>query len=264
MGLIYNGIDLFETFGIAVDSSESWAKPERDMQFVHVPGRNGDLILDNGCWQNVEITYNCHIDDEFLYKFEDFTAWLSRVKAYGDLVDLDHHPNVYRRALALTEIEPKTTFTDRTGDFELIFNCTPQQYINDGVDHTVSLDFSAETVSGDAYPAGDWFSNPLLTVYGASNGAYIVLGINEWTLKIAPFTEDRIVIDFETGDAIFEDEMGEYAGNANPYVSMTAPVGSVEELPHDVYDVVAYHIDPDDGETEYTGTLEFDPRFWRI
>ena len=32
--------------------------PAKDVTIEHIPGRNGDLIIDNKCWQNVERTYS--------------------------------------------------------------------------------------------------------------------------------------------------------------------------------------------------------------
>ena len=32
--------------------------PAKDVTVEHIPGRNGDLIIDNKCWQNVERTYS--------------------------------------------------------------------------------------------------------------------------------------------------------------------------------------------------------------
>lgn len=262
MGLIFAGVPLDEEFGITVDSSQTWVKPERDREFVHVPGRNGDLILDRGAWENVEIEYNCHIDDQFATRFEDFIKWLSGFNGYAELDD-EHHPDVYRLATPeLAELEPTTTFTDRTADFTLVFNCKPQQYLR--AYPVYELDFTSDDAAADLdEDVHDYEGSPLLTIF-APTGARARIGLDQfWDIKIAPFVADRIVIDFETGNAVLQDEMGEYVGNGNPYVTVTPPSAFAPDFPDSNVTVLFYHEDPDDA-TIYTGTAWADPRFWRI
>lgn len=264
MGLIFAGVDLFDEYGITVDSSQTWVKPERDREFVHVPGRNGDLILDRGAWENVEIEYNCHMDDNFASTFEDFVKWLSGFNGYAELDD-EHHPDVYRLATPeLAELEPETTFTDQTANFTLVFNCKPQQWLR--ASHVQGLDFSVDDVYVDMTDGVVGYEgSPLLTVFSPTTGARarISYGNETWDIKIASFDADRIVIDFESGNAVLQDEMGEYSGNGNPYVTVTPPSAFSPDFPDSNGDILMYHTDPDDA-TIYTGTAWVDPRFWRI
>ena len=288
MGLTYDGQDLFVNWGISVDSSQTWEKPERDREFIHVPGRSGDLILDRGSWMNVEIEYACRIDSDFATKFEEFVAWLSSYKSYAQLYD-EKHPDVYRMAVpVLDELSPKTLFTTETADFTLLFNCQPQQYVNDGVDHDLTLDFSTENADGEINPGGGyWQGSPLVTVFAPGGALFTIeneTGI--WRFEVAPFNADRLEIDFETGDAVLQDELGEYAGNGNPYLTVTPPNAYAPDFPSSTGFIYAYHstAEPDDPEmgggtgaddmnegtettetgTTYTGYLTLDPRFWRI
>lgn len=268
MGITYEGQDFFSRWGIFVDSSETWEKPTRDREFIHVPGRNGDLILDRGSWNNVDITYNAHIDSGFASNFEAFVEWVASQRGYGMLVD-EKHPDVYRMAAIETDFDVETTFTTETADFEIVFNCKPQQFINDGVDRTITLDFSAADDYADigTDANADWRGLALMTIYGATSGARVAIytGAGTYEIIVAPFTEDRIVIDFETGNAVFEDEMGDYAGNANPYLTVVTPNPYETDFPdvYGAYGITAFHTDPDDA-SEYTGTLSFDPQYYRI
>lgn len=291
MGLTYNGQDFFERWGITVDSSKTWNKPARDREIVHVAGRNGDLILDRGNWENVEIEYNCHIDSSFAATFEEFILWLSSNLAYAELYD-SHHPDVYREAFPEFEIDPTTTFTDQTGNFTITFNAKPQQFINDGVDRIVTADFTTEDAGGHLPNPESWESSPTMTVFGATNGAKIEIesAAGTYLFEIEPFDADRIFIDFSNGDAILQDDMGENVGNGNPLVTVTPPNAYSPEFPPSVDSFYAYHggsdVDPNAGgssdgtedmnddmndgteetqeTTEYVGTLEIDPRYWRI
>lgn len=283
MGLTYDGQDLFENWGISVDSSQTWEKPERDREFIHVPGRSGDLILDRGSWMNVEIEYSCHIDSNFASKFEEFVAWLSSYKAYATLND-EHHPDVYRMAVpVLDALSPETLFTTETADFTLLFNCQPQQYINDGVEHTLTLDFSSENTEGDINPGGGyWQGSPLVQVFAPGGALFTIENeVGIWRFEVAPFDADRIEIDFETGDAVLLDDMGEYIGNGNPYLTVTPPTAYASDFPSSDGMIYAFHStdDPEMGDESgaddmnegtseaaetYTGYLTIDPRFWRI
>ena len=266
MGLTYNGQDLFDDWGIMVDSSETWAKPERDREFIHVPGRSGDLILDRGSWMNVEITYHCHIDDNFYTKFEQFVEWLSLIPGYAELYD-EHHPDVYRLAAPEMVFDVETTFTDRTANFDLVFNCKPQQFINDGSNHILSIDFTNEGDTQDINPNTNWNGSPLVTVY-ASGGARFQIEYNgdiwDFVIDSLPDPDYRLVIDFETGNAEVEDSMGNFVSNGNSYYTVTPPSATSPDFPPSDGILYVYHEDPDDPNITYTGTLDLDPRFWRI
>ena len=47
--IIFNGIPS-TNYGIHVEKPPVYATPERDYEVVHIPGRNGDLVIDNGSW----------------------------------------------------------------------------------------------------------------------------------------------------------------------------------------------------------------------
>lgn len=132
MGLIFDGVDLEERFGLVTDGADTWTKPERDRELISVPGRNGDLILDHGRWNNVDIKYNFLIKDGWQNKFEEFARWLCAHRGYFKLEDPHRHPDVYRMAEFADSIDPKLWFTTRTGIFTLTFNCKPQQFLYSG------------------------------------------------------------------------------------------------------------------------------------
>lgn len=151
MGLIFDGVDLEERFGVMVDGGGTWAKPPRDRELVHVPGRNGDLILDHGCWNNVTVEYRVLIKDGWQDRFEEFARWISRHRGYYKLEDPARHPDAYRMAEFADSIDPTLWFTTRTGVFDLTFNCKPQQFLYDGgvpLQRIVPKTSSTQLVSG--------------------------------------------------------------------------------------------------------------------
>lgn len=132
MGLIFDGVDIEAEYCIVVDGADTWAKPARDRELTHVPGRSGDLIYDNGSWHNVNITYHCFIHYRFKDRFEAFCDWLYSHYGYYRFEDQRRHPGVYRMAEFAGPLDPDTIFRDQAGKFDLVLNCKPQQWLNSG------------------------------------------------------------------------------------------------------------------------------------
>lgn len=149
MGLIFDGVDIESTYGIIVDGADTWTKPARDRELVHVPGRSGDLIYDNGSWTNVTLTYHCHIHSSFADRFEAFCDWVYSLFGYHRFEDQQRHPGVYRMVEFAGPIDPKTIFRDEIGNFDLVLNAKPQQWLESGEDE-VSLTY-------ETWVDGFWF-----------------------------------------------------------------------------------------------------------
>lgn len=105
--------------------------PDRDVEYIAVPGRNGDLAIDNGRWQNVSVTYSCFIPKYFREHYADLVSWLASQKGYGRLEDA-RHPEFYWLARMDADVEPKMVVADDSGTFTLTFNCKPQRFLKSG------------------------------------------------------------------------------------------------------------------------------------
>lgn len=266
MGIVFAGFD-FEDYGIKVDSVDSWRKPERDRTLVHVTGRNGDLILDNGCWKNIQITYRCIIKDGWEAVFPEFVKRLySEANGYQMLFD-DAHPGEYRMAEFAGPIEPTLLFTTDTGVFNIVFNCKPVIYII-ATSETIDFTTGNDTASFDNDYGME--SYPMITVFNASNGAFLTVnggGGLFWNVELAPNSFDRIRIDCELETCVGYDEDDFPVGNASNLLTITQTYGEESYrdfpffLPTSPVTVTAYHTRQSD---VYTGTAEINPRFTRI
>lgn len=105
--------------------------PDRDVEYIAVPGRNGDLAIDNGRWQNVSVTYSCFIPKHFREHYADLVSWLASQKGYGRLEDA-RHPEFYWLARMDADVDPKMVVADDGGTFTLTFNCKPQRFLKSG------------------------------------------------------------------------------------------------------------------------------------
>lgn len=150
-----------EEFGMCI-SGRTYNAPERDISYIEVPGRNGDLIIDNGRYRNVDIAYLCGIK-----KLEDMTAvkrWLLSSTGYKKLVDT-YDPEHFRLASYSRGLEVETKIS--TGTFTVTFCCKPLRYLFSG-EETISFD-----VSGGLYNQFHE-AEPKLTIYGS--GGTVTIG----------------------------------------------------------------------------------------
>lgn len=136
--LIFGGIDC-DDFGVWISGSDTYGSPERDSEHVAVPGRNGDLIIDNGRWKNKIVTYPAFFEKQFPERMRAFREAISRKIGYQRLED-SYHPDEFRMAELINGINPSdTTQFNRGGNFELSFNCKPQRFLKSGEDPLVFM-----------------------------------------------------------------------------------------------------------------------------
>ncbi|MBR5931241.1 MAG: hypothetical protein IKZ95_04355, partial [Lachnospiraceae bacterium] len=57
---VFGGQDS-RNYGIYISGSGVFGAPERDGSKVSIPGRNGEMFLDNGRYKNIEIKYPAFI-----------------------------------------------------------------------------------------------------------------------------------------------------------------------------------------------------------
>ena len=57
-------------YGLYITGSGAFNAPERDVETVEVPGRNGNLIIDRGRFKNVVQSYKAFIHKDFAQNAE--------------------------------------------------------------------------------------------------------------------------------------------------------------------------------------------------
>lgn len=160
--LEFDGINSLD-YGIYITGEAVYNAPERDVEIVEVKGRNGDIILDNGNFKNIEVSYPAGCfgasQDEFAEKMRAFRAALMSKKGYKRLTDT-YNPSEYRLGAFLSAIKVKAVRDGRAGAFEITFNCKPQRFLMSG-------EASQTITSGQALSNPTPFdAQPLLEVYG--------------------------------------------------------------------------------------------------
>lgn len=169
-------------YGVYISGDAVYDAPERAMDMVQIPGRNGALALDNGYYKNIDVTYpaGCFAADQ-----ADFAAKLSRIRnmlasrhRYCRLEDA-YHPDYFRMALYKSGLDVAPVARNKAGRFNIIFDAKPQRFLKSG-EVVQELDADAppttsygpadivtfEGEPGDAIVHGQWPLEPVQDLHG--------------------------------------------------------------------------------------------------
>ena len=174
--LLYGNVSAND-YGIYISGEGVYNAPERAVELVEVPGRNGSLTIDEGYYRNITVEYPCftfaNSQREFRRIISDFrNALLSQV-GYQRIMDT-YNPDEYRIGLYVEGLEVEPVYHGRAGSFTLVFNCKPQRYLISGDDDVTVTVSGTKLINPTAYE-----SSPLIKANGygtiSFNGYSIVL-----------------------------------------------------------------------------------------
>lgn len=193
---------------IQVAHPPGYAYPERDYTITHIPGRNGDIIQDNGCYKNVERTYEVSFDapnEDFATYANAVSAWLHSTTGYARLED-SYEPDYYRIAV-YQESNIFENLYNQAGTATIVFECKPQRFLKTG-DNIITIQNSLTIMNPTGFEA-----YPLFKVTGTSG----VLTVNGNSITFSSI-DDFVILDCELQDAYKENI------NKNSTISGTFPV----------------------------------------
>lgn len=230
---ILDGVDSRD-FGVYISGQGTFSAPRREYNMIPIPGRNGDLVGNEKRFENLELTYPAFIYTNFKQNIRDFRNFLLSLVGYHTLFD-SYHPDEFRMALYEGEFEPDVTSKNDAGQFDIVFNCKPQRFLNSGTEVTTL------SASGSITNPTRFSSQPLLRVYGTGQ-----LGVNSDTITISS-ADEYTDIDCEMMDC--------FKGlvNKNPFVSFTS-----YKFP--VFESGQNNISLGSGITK----VEITPRWWQL
>ena len=181
-----DGVDSRD-YELYISGQGTFDSPARDVRFITVPGRDGDLIGLQTRLENGVLTYkNSFIVEDFDFNFRAFKALLLATTGYRRLIDT-YHPSEYRLVAYTGRLSPDVTRRNNAGMFDITFNAMPQRWLLSG--ETEQTFTSNGTISNPtSFPA-----KPLLTVYGAGT---VTIGSVSVTISEA---DEYTVIDCEMG-----------------------------------------------------------------
>ena len=197
--IIFNGIPS-TNYGIHVEKPPVYTTPERDYEVVHIPGRNGDLVIDNGSYQNVTRKYDIsvgEIDGNFTNLAAGVSEWLHSTSGYARLED-SYEPDYFRLAYYVADTEMENLF-HQAGKMSVEFNCKPARFLKVG-ERAVSF-----TAAGSLRNPTFQKSFPKIIVIVSGSGS---LSIGGQTVTISGLSSStRMVIDSELQDVYAEGSM---------------------------------------------------------
>lgn len=163
--ILFGDIDT-RTFHVGIFGNQLAQAPERDYEFVSVPGRDGDLIVDNGRYKNITVKYKAYIIDNYNENMRGLRNALISPKGYQRLEDTVN-PDEFRLAKAVPfDVDEYGVLS--AAEFELEFNCKPQRFLKEG---EIPIEVTSSTSIFNDYME----SKPLIRAYGT--GTFTINGV---------------------------------------------------------------------------------------
>lgn len=206
---VFDGISS-KDYGAYIDGTDTFKGAERDVTSISVPGRNGDVIIDNGRFKNVKLDYRMFIFQDFPKNIEAFRNALLNVTGYKRLEDT-FHPDEFRLARISGSFDAVAKKTLMAGGLTLSFDCKPQRFLKSGEN---SIGY---VVNGSIYNPTYMQAKPLVTVLcgsriGGRGGTVTISGVTITISDSIPY--DVVDIDCDTQDAY------NVTNNCNQYITL--------------------------------------------
>ena len=212
MYFIYDGISS-EEFGIKIKKGgiNNFSSPQRSYETIQVKGRNGDLVIDNGNYENFTLEIECYLDarnSNLNAMSMEIKKWLMSDLGYKKLI-LSTDSNYYYEAICANKLDI-SEMVENFGECLIVFNCKPLKREVFG-DSRITL-----TQSSSLYNNG-LASSPYIKVVGSGD---ITIDINNQRLVLKG-VEEYIEVDTELYNC--------FKGNVNQNNKMYSDFPVLEE-----------------------------------
>ena len=191
IGQIFNTLTLGNVnsgdYGIYITGEAVYNAPEKNVTVISVPGRNGDIVIDKGNFNNIPVTYNAGTfgsdQADFSARLAAFRNALKAQNGYQRLTDT-YHPDQYRMAVFIEAFEVDAEQV-KAGEFDLVFNAKPQRWLTSGETAVTVTD------GGTLNNPTLFSSEPLLAIKGSGT-----VGFNGYEINIVnPYRGDVMILD---------------------------------------------------------------------
>lgn len=202
-----------KTYGVYITGEAVFNAPERAVEMIAIPGRNGAYAQDQGRFENIEVTYPAGIfadnEADFADAISDFRNFLCSKKGYCRLED-DYNTSEYREAVYKSGLEVTPALL-RAGEFNITFDCKPQRFLTSG-ETAVAVANNGTLTNPTLFD-----SRPQLQIWGYGNFTVNgqTLTITSQEIGLIPLS-NAISANADTVVLTFNDQ---YANNGNPITS---------------------------------------------
>lgn len=222
--LIFNNIST-EDLGLVIQAPPTYTFSSKDTSTQHVPGRNGDILIDNYSYNNVDRTYSIasvfRPGTEFIANSQKIIEWLMSAKGYCRLED-SYDPLVFRMA----EYHANGSLTDYYGkatSISITFDCKPQRFLKGG---EKAIDYSSAEVTIEN-PTKE-IALPYITISGItySENDVVMLSVENTdtsevvsNITISKMPKESITIDSEE-QTVFNKDSNGIIEDLNKYINL--------------------------------------------
>ena len=176
----YNGTRS-DDMGLRIESKNVFSAPKYDAKFTTIPGRDGELIVPNYRYPNVQVTYTVFVPaksiSELSARITAIKAWLyTEPDRYHELRD-SYDSSFFRRAVINTQLDIEDQL-NKIGTFTVSFSCHPFRFSEEG-QTPVSVGNGGTIINPFAFP-----SKPVIKISGSGDGVLRVINgaINLWNI----------------------------------------------------------------------------------
>lgn len=181
--LIFGGVKSSD-YGIYISGEALYDAPKRDVEAVTVPGRNGEIMLDKGRWQNITVTYPAFTYSptyaSFISSIATFRNAIASKVGYQRLEDT-FNTGEYRMGAFVDGVDINPIMYNSGATFNLVFNCKPQRFLTAG-ESEQSITSGGTITNPTSYDA-----SPLIEVTG-----YGTINIGDKEIDIANATMGEV------------------------------------------------------------------------
>lgn len=217
--LTFNGIST-EDLGLVIQTPPTYTFPERDISTVHIPGRNGDLVIDNNCYKNVRRSYMLGMgfkkeDGAYSNNSSKILEWLTSARSHYARLQDTYDPTVYRMAM-FNMSGSFTNVHDGAISFTAEFQCKPQRYLLSG---EVEVTYNNVIENPSIYEA-----LPMITISGltgqVSTEDILMLNVKNGADVVSSVTMSKSIKSTVILDSEMQRVTDENQNDLSPYIGL--------------------------------------------
>lgn len=212
MGIIIFNEKSSLDYHILVEHPPGYEVPERDIESVHVPGRNGDIIFDKGSFKNVKRSYEIAVGslkEPFSVLANRIGEWLYTTTYYSRLED-SYEPEFYRLA-HYSDPYDISNIEFHAGRTTIEFDCKPQRFLKSGEREIKNVSSGFILKNPTNFPA-----SPIIKFKTPSNTTTVgTMNVGDYNISVKGVASANLILDSSIQDAY------DATRNLNPYVTLS-------------------------------------------
>lgn len=177
-------------YGIQLEGEMTFSPPVPIYEAETIQGKNGDLILETGSFENRTGTAKCFILEKNASRSVGAANAFLLAKGGYRRLENSNDPDHFWLAVVENGVEYENR-KDTLIPFEIDFDCKPQRYVKDGEEPV------AFTSDGNIFNGYGFTSLPIIKVYGSGEGFVTVGNVTVEILE----NNGVLILDSETQNA---------------------------------------------------------------